>query len=91
MVAHGYNPSTQKAKVRGLRVPDQQGPRIEILAQKKKKEKLRMRTRLKIFYEKIMEAGCWWLMPIILSIQEAEIRKIKVQSQPEKVVHEILS
>jgi hypothetical protein len=38
-----------------------------------------------------MEVGCWWLMPIILSIQEAEIRKIKVQSQPEKVVHEILS
>jgi hypothetical protein len=25
----------------------------------------------------------WWLMPVILAIQEAEIRKIMIQSQPQ--------
>jgi hypothetical protein len=29
-------------------------------------------------------------MPIILATQEAEIRKIKVRSQPEQIVHETL-
>jgi hypothetical protein len=27
-------------------------------------------------------SGQWWLRPVILAIQEAEIRKIVVQSQP---------
>jgi hypothetical protein len=27
-------------------------------------------------------AGCQWLTPIILAIQEAEIRRIEVQCQP---------
>jgi hypothetical protein len=30
-------------------------------------------------------------MPVILATQEAEIRRIKVQSQPEQIVHETLS
>jgi hypothetical protein len=32
-----------------------------------------------------------WLMPIILAIQEAEIRRIKVQSQPRQIIPETLS
>jgi hypothetical protein len=28
-------------------------------------------------------AGCQWLTPIILAIQEAEIRRIAIQSQPQ--------
>jgi hypothetical protein len=27
-------------------------------------------------------AGCWWLTPVILATQEAEIRRIVVRSQP---------
>jgi hypothetical protein len=30
-------------------------------------------------------------MPVILATQEAEIRRIAVQSQPRKIVHETLS
>jgi hypothetical protein len=37
------------------------------------------------------QARYQWLMPIFLATQEAEIRKIAVQSQPSKIVHETLS
>jgi hypothetical protein len=36
-------------------------------------------------------AGCWWLTPVILATQGAEIRRVVVQSQPEKIVCETLS
>jgi hypothetical protein len=32
-----------------------------------------------------------WLTPVILATQEAEIRRITVQSQPRQIVLEILS
>jgi hypothetical protein len=38
-----------------------------------------------------IQAGHWWLTPIILTTQEAEIRRILVQSQPGQIVHETLS
>jgi hypothetical protein len=34
---------------------------------------------------------CQWLMPIILAIQEAEIRRIMVWNQPEQIDCEIIS
>jgi hypothetical protein len=38
------------------------------------------------------ETGCcWWLRPIILATQKAEIRRISVRSQPEKIVCETVS
>jgi hypothetical protein len=36
------------------------------------------------------EAGCQWLAPVIPAIQEAEIKRITVQSQPGQIVHETL-
>jgi hypothetical protein len=36
-------------------------------------------------------AGCRWLISMILATQEAEIRRLEVQSQPREIVHELLS
>jgi hypothetical protein len=38
-----------------------------------------------------MRGGCQWLTAIILATQEAEIRRIKGQSQPGQIVDETLS
>jgi hypothetical protein len=37
------------------------------------------------------QAGNLWLTPIIPPIQEAEIRRIMVQTQPRQIVHKTLS
>jgi hypothetical protein len=34
--------------------------------------------------------GCWWLTPVILATQEAEIRRVMVQSQCWQIAHETL-
>jgi hypothetical protein len=39
--------------------------------------------------KKIRGVGCQWLTPVILVIQEAEIRRIAVSSQPGEILHEI--
>jgi hypothetical protein len=39
---------------------------------------------------KISMPGCWWLMPIILAAQEAEIRRFTVQGQPRQIACETL-
>jgi hypothetical protein len=38
-----------------------------------------------------MYARYWWLRPVILAIQEAEIRRIEFQSHPGQIVCETLS
>jgi hypothetical protein len=42
-------------------------------------------VHLKIFLMERLNntAGCWWLIPVILATQKAEIRRIIVQSQPQ--------
>jgi hypothetical protein len=46
-----------------------------------------MRTMSKTKYK----ARSWWVTPVILATQEAEIRRTSVQSQPRQMVPEILS
>jgi hypothetical protein len=49
------------------------------------------RPRCLLLQEGLFEARRWWLMPIILATQEAEIRRIEVRRKPRQTVHETLS
>jgi hypothetical protein len=40
---------------------------------------------------RLVIARSWWLMPIILATQEADIRRITIRFQPRKIVGETLS
>jgi hypothetical protein len=44
-----------------------------------------------VHFKELFLAGCQWLMPVILTIPEAEIKKIGVDSQPGEIVCETLS
>jgi hypothetical protein len=76
MVTHVYNPSTWEAKARRQRVWGQRVCSLGYIARPCLKTK---------------KARHQWLTSIILANQEAEIRRITVQSQSEKIVHETLS
>jgi hypothetical protein len=41
--------------------------------------------------QKKFSARHWCVIPVILATQEAEMRRIVVQSQPRKIVHKTLS
>jgi hypothetical protein len=43
-------------------------------------------TPIRSKIKKPLQAGHWWLTPVILATQEAEIRNITVQSQPRQIV-----
>jgi hypothetical protein len=43
------------------------------------------------FSQKNQRGGCPWLTPVVLSTQEAEIRRIAVRSQPGQIVRKTLS
>jgi hypothetical protein len=49
------------------------------------------RTALDSYSKFKRKARCWWLTPVILVTQEAEIRRITVPSQPRQIVCETLS
>jgi hypothetical protein len=44
-----------------------------------------------LYYIYKLLARCWWLTPVILETQEAEIRRIAVQSQSRQIVCETSS
>jgi hypothetical protein len=48
-------------------------------------------TACGVFLKTTVTAERWWLTPVILATQEAEIRRITVQSQTRQRVHETLS
>jgi hypothetical protein len=75
MGVRACHPSTWQAETRKFQVQGQPGLHIETLSQKKEET----------------FAGCQWLKPVILAIDEADIRRIMVPSQHEQIVCKILS
>jgi hypothetical protein len=47
--------------------------------------------KIKNMIKKRLFVGHQWLTSLILATQEAEIRRIKIRSQPGQIVHETLS
>jgi hypothetical protein len=43
---------------------------------------MKLWAQISVPQKKFQVAWCWWLTPLILATQEAEIRRIAVQSQP---------
>jgi hypothetical protein len=41
---------------------------------------------LRTYLKNNQHSGHWWLTPVFIAIQEAEIRRIMVQSQPRQTV-----
>jgi hypothetical protein len=56
-----------------------------------KRKKIEEKKHLTTYISNIRRptAGCWWLVPIILATQEAEIKRIKVQSESGQIVSDI--
>jgi hypothetical protein len=57
----------------------------------REKERKKERKKEKERQKEGKQAGCWWLMPVILATQKAKIRRIEVRSQPRQIVLETLS
>jgi hypothetical protein len=51
----------------------------------------KVNCRLIPLYPEILQAGSWWLTPVILATEEAETRRITVGSQPGQILLETLS
>jgi hypothetical protein len=67
------------------------GPEFKPQYHKKKKKKERKKEKESFNLKIKATAGHQWLMPVILATQEAEIRRITVQSQPWQIVYKTQS
>jgi hypothetical protein len=44
-----------------------------------------LKYTMHIGFKELNEAWCWWLTPVILATQAAEIRRIEIQSQSRQI------
>jgi hypothetical protein len=66
-------------------------PIVDLLSWKHRQKDTKLYVEPSLSLRNKMSARYWWLTPIILTTQEAEIRRIMVQSQPRQIVYETLS
>jgi hypothetical protein len=52
---------------------------------------MRWRTIVDTSMQEVAGARYWWLIPVIITTQEAKIRRIMVRSQPGQIVCKTLS